>query len=487
MRKPFQQQQRFDCQPIENVELNFNCRDEMIPILAGLQHLFSQPGSRDRLLQMIAQDVNQDSRRDIGRQGYDDWQVLVLAGVRLGCNLDYDKLQDLAEQHRAFRQLMGIGDWTDCISFHWRRIRDTLCLLKPETIEQMNHLIVGVGQSLDPDAAKKVRADSFVMETNIHYPTESSLILDGMGKILPLCNDISKTLGVAGWRQYKHLLSKIKNLAVTIAGISSRKGAKLKLRLKRTYQKLLKRVKKILRKANELVPQAQAAEGDLVLLGQVLELEGWIPLTQQVCQTATRRVIHEERVPNSDKLFSLFESHTQLYRRGKHATPNQFGRLLMVYEDAAGFISHYHLMPRDAQDADVVVEQTRIAQDRHQGAIQEASFDRGFYSAENEEQLQKILSHPCLPKKGPKAFAEQLQNASLRFREARQRHSGIESAIGALQSGNGLARCRDHSEVGFERYLALGILGRNLHVLGKILIRQQSPTAKAGASCRSAA
>ena len=73
---------------------------------------------------------------------------------------------------------MGIGDWDDETSFNWRRIQNTLLLLKPETIKKINHLIVGEGHTLDPEARKKVRADSFVVETNIHYPTESSLILD---------------------------------------------------------------------------------------------------------------------------------------------------------------------------------------------------------------------------------------------------------------------------------------------------------------------
>ncbi len=144
-------------------------------------------------------------------------------------------------------------------------------------------------------------------------------------------------------------------------------------------------------------------------------------------------------------------------------------------------------MPRDAQDADVVVEQTRIVQDRHDGQIEDASFDRGFYSHDNEKQLEEIIANLCLPKKAPREFEKQKKTASVRFREARQRHPGIESAIGALQFGNGLERCRDRTEIGFERYVALGILGRNLHVLGKLLIQQQAPNTKAAESHRKVA
>ena len=100
MRKPFSSQQRLDCNTVLHVPLNLECRDEIIPILRALQHIYSKPTLRDEILRLIADDVNKDARDDCGRDGLDYWQILVLAAVRLGCNLDYDKLQDLAEQHQ---------------------------------------------------------------------------------------------------------------------------------------------------------------------------------------------------------------------------------------------------------------------------------------------------------------------------------------------------------------------------------------------------
>jgi len=164
MRKAFSSQRRLDCLGIVAVPLNLDCRDEIIPILRAVQQIYSRPELRNQILDLIAADVNQDARDDVGREGMDYWQILVLAAVRLGCNLDYDKLQDLAEQHRALRHIMGIGDWCAVNDFGWRRIRDNLCLLKPATIEKISHLIVGEGHRLQPEAAKHVRADSFVIE-----------------------------------------------------------------------------------------------------------------------------------------------------------------------------------------------------------------------------------------------------------------------------------------------------------------------------------
>ena len=247
MRRKFSNQKRFDCPTVVDVRLNLNCRDEIIPILRALQHIYSQPKTRDASVDLIRQDVNKDSRNDCGRDGFDYWEILVLAAVRLGCNLDYDKLQDLAEQHRALRQIMGIGDWEVDINFNARRICDNVSLVKPGTLKQISNLIVSAGHEIDPEAVKRVRANSFLVETNIHHPTESSLIVDGVRKVLELCVILSGTFGSTDWRQHEHLLKKVRQIARNISRISSRKGAKYEARLEKQYRKLLKGTEKILK------------------------------------------------------------------------------------------------------------------------------------------------------------------------------------------------------------------------------------------------
>ena len=488
MRKPFSDQTRLDCHTIPNVELNVNCRDEIVPVLAGLQHVYSRPELRDKILGLVAHDVNENTQSDCGREGLDYWHITVLAGVRLGCNLDFDKLQDLAEQHRAMRQIMGIGDWQECIDFSWRRIRDNISLLKAKTIESISHCIVDEAYQLEPNAMKKQRADSFVVETNIHYPTESSLIVDGTRKVIELCVKLYEAYDIVGWRQHEHLLKKVKQTARQIARISARKGANYEQRLESQYRKLLGRAEVILRRASQSCETLQEQyELDFATVDKIAEIKVFMQRTRQVCSTAHRRVLEGETVPNEDKLFSVFEPHTQLYRRGKAGQLNQYGRLVLIYEDAAGFISHHYVMPRDVQDQDVAVEQTRALQDRLQGGVKEISWDRGFHSPDNQTELATIVSNVCLPKPGSKQSVEQAETASVKFHQAKQRHPGIESAIGALQSGNGLVRCRDVGEVGFERYVALAVLGRNLHALGKLLIARVNEHAVAATSYRAAA
>lgn len=487
MRSAYSNQMRLDIEPVVNVELNLGCRDAIIPVLAGLQYIYSKPEVRDEILRLVANDLNADSRRDIGRRGFSDWETLVLAGVRLGCNFDYDQLQDLAENHRALRGVMGIGEWDERTSFGWRRIQRTLSLIKPTTLDAISQLVVAEGHILEPDAVKKHRVDSFVVETNIHFPTESSLIFDGLVKVIGIASELAAAFDIAGWRQHVKLVKSVKNIHLNVSRISRGKSAKAEARMKKEYQRLLKKSKKILRRSDTLLEEIK--ERRKVSVKELLmidNLKHFIGLTQQVCGTAWRRVVNGEDVPNEDKLFSIFEPHTQLYRRGKAGEPNQFGRLLLVYEDSAGFITHHHLMSRTDQDVDVAVEQTRILQERLNKLVEEISFDRGFDGASLEELL-KIVARVCLPKKHPKAFAAQLKEASDNFKESRKRHSGVESAIGALQSGNGLKRSRDRGEIGFEKYIGLAILGRNIHTLGKLLIRAKDSESEAAFTKRQAA
>jgi hypothetical protein len=487
MRKAMERQQRLGCPTVSEVELNHNCRDEIIPVLTALQHIYSQPALRDGILRAVAADVSRKTSRRRGRKGMDYWPILVLAAVRMGCNLNYDKLQDLAEQHRALRGIMGIGDWDESDgsgSFDWRRIHDNVTKVSPETMERISHLIVAEGHRLVPEAVRTARVDSFIVGTNIHFPTESSLIRDGLRKVLACAGALAETLGVDGWRQHRHLYRKVKRLVREIERTAARKGGGYQQRIQAQYRELLDMAQTLMDRADGLERKALKHRADLEALSLLAELKVFAERTRHVCGTARRRVLEGETVPNGDKLFSVFETHTQLYKRGKAAEPVQFGRLVLVCEDSVGFITHCHLPPRDGDDRGVVVEQTRQLQKRMGGRIERASFDRGFHSPENQRDLAAIIGCVCLPMPGVHLAAQQEKDATIEFRQARQNHPGIESAINALQAGNGLQRCRDRSEVGFERYLQLGVLGRNLHVLGKILLVNKDADTQAAQSRR---
>jgi transposase, IS5 family len=491
MRMRFNPQPRLDCPPVNEVKLNLNCRDEIIPILRALQHIYSDSKGRREILDLVGDDVNRETSDEHGRPGMAYWQIVVLAAVRLGCNLDYDKLQDLAEQHRNLRLVMGIGDWQEEVDFDWRRIRDNLCHLRPETLKKINDLIVTAGHKLAPKAIEAVRGDTFVVETNIHHPTESSLIGDGLRKVLPLAAELAEQKGLSGWRQHEHILKNVRKLVQKIGRASRAKGQGGPERLKKLYRELLDLAKELLERAEHLLvslafrvedwqQEFVSASG----MPPVMRLHHYVELTRKVCDTARRRVLLGETVPNPEKIFSIFEPETELIKRGKQRTPIQYGHNVLVIEDAMGFICEYQVVDKGVLDQKLVIPVMKKLQKRVGGKIKRASFDRSFHTPENQQALGEIVRTPCIAAKGQEKGRKQQKEGTVAFRKARQNHPGVESAIGAMQAGNGLERCRDKTDRGFERYVALGVLGRNLQTLGKLLLAQDDAECEAAESRR---
>src|SRR5215468_10314950 len=488
-------QQRLDSLGVARVKLNLNCRDEIVPILRALQHLYANVALRDELLQWVGQDVNQRTSRKRGRRGLNYWEITVLAAARLGCNLDYDKLQDLAENHRRLRQIMGLGEGPEKVDFDWRRIEDNLLKLRPATLQKINDLVVKAGHALEPQAIVAVRGDTFVVETNIHYPTESTLIGDGLRKILPLAAELAAENGLEGWRQHKHWLRKARKLVQAIGRAARAKGGGAD-RLKPGYQQLLALAEELLTRARRLLGELAFVVPRRALTVEQLKnavpppgqgkklLFHYVSLTAKVCANARRRVLEGESVAHAEKIFSIFEPHTQLIKRGKQPVPIQYGHNVLIIEDRLGFVVAYRVVDAGVLDQDLVVPVMRAVQKRFQGKIKSASFDRAFHTPENQRELAAIVETPCIPCKGAEKGRQQEQEATVAFRKARQHHPGVESAIGALQSGNGQKRCRDRSKRGFDRYVALGILGRNLQTLGKLLLARDAAECQAAQSKR---
>ena len=449
-------EQRLDCLAISEATLNLNCRDELIPILRALQHLYGEGELRRELLRLVGKDVNKTTSRKRGRRGLNYWEIAVLAAVRLGCNLDYDKLQDLAENHRRLRQIMGIGDWqAEDVDFDWRRIEDNLIKLRPETLKQINDLIVRAGHVLEPQAIESVRGDTLVVETNIHYPTESRLIGDGLRKVVTLAARLAAAQGLPGWRRHRYWLHQIKKQVRDIDRASRAKNQAGQARLQAGYKELLQLADELLARGRQLAALLQAPANPSVLEpaggAGVKELLHYADLTAQVGGAARRRVLGGETAPNAEKIFSIFEPHTELIKRGKQPDPTQFGHKTLVIEDAVGFVVAYLVLGAGVLDQDVAVSVMRELQDCFGGKIKSASFDRSFHTPRNQRDLAEIVPTPGIASKGQAKGRQQQQEGTVAFRQARRRHSGIESAIGALQAGNGLKRCRDRSEPGYER------------------------------------
>jgi hypothetical protein len=477
MRKALETQLKLDVPVHLDVEFDSNSRHELEPILMTLKHLHDNPQVHKPILKLIAKDVIGDKDPTLGCPGLSYWEILVLASVRLGCDLDYDALADHANNHKKMRRVMGVGDWEEHRRFPYNTIRDNIVKLRAETIRQISNLIVAEGHRLKPEAIEKVRGDSVVVQTNIHYPTDSSLLVDGIRKMLRVLAALGTLFVVTTWQHYRTLLRPAKRLHRKIQKIAGSRKADNQEKLKPLYEQLIAEAVTIASQAlafkeklkvDTLKRKATKQKAQKL----IEELEYFLQATLAVVSQAERRVIKGEQVPNEEKIFSVFEIHTELINRGKFPVPIEFGHRCLFIEDQIGFIVDFQVMDNGVTDEKVVVPTMTALQKRMQNRIKVASFDKGFYSPDNVKELQKIVKVACLPKKGYITGEAKRRESASSFRKARRWHPGIESAIHALVAGNGLAVCRDKGETAYHRYVALGVLGRNLHTLGKILIQQ---------------
>lgn len=465
--------------PIARIEFDVFCRHELVPILMALQHLYvNRPQVINEICALIEADITTQPSPKLGCTGLTYWEVLVLAALRLGANLDYDQLSDLATCHRKIRQMMGISDW-EPKRYPKSTIHDNLSSLRTRTIQSITALIVTEGHRLRPEAIERVRGDSYVLKKNIHYPTDANLLLDGIRKVIALCAAMAELVPLSGWRQHVHQFAKARRMKRRIDKVAHSRAKDKEQALQDCYRHLLDHSRMIVERAIDSYKQVKAlnslAPARVRRLNAELasELQYFLGATEYMADLATRRVLDDQTISHTEKVFSLFEPDTELINRGKTPQPIEFGHRVLIVEDRAGFIVHACVMEPGQTDEKTPVALMAELQRRFHGKIKAASFDKGFWSPSNLQDLSAIVPLAVLPKKGKRAAADAEREGAEEFGRLRKWHAGVESAIHALQAGNGLAVCRDKGIEGYQRYLALGVLGRNLQRLGTIFLEKE--------------
>ena len=471
-------QQKFGTTPIKDIVFDIHSRHELVPILMALKHLYVQCHEQlESILQLIQEDIRPHQNSHLGRIGMNCWESLVLAAVRLGCNMNFDSLADLATNHRKLRQIMMLSDWEEK-RYSRSSIHDNFTHLSPETIRAINAIVVGIGHNLASKPLIRVRSDSFVLRKNIHHPTDSNLLYDGCRKIIELTKKIAVEFDIPGWRKSPFWKHEVKKSLRKITKIARSRASDRDQRLKSMYFQIIEQAGQIIAKADgSLVILNDKIQSGTVLLPKwksiVSELQYFIAGTEHVIELAQRRVFNDEKIPNPEKVFSLFEPDTELINRGKTPNPIEFGHRVLIVQDNTGFIVHDEVLGRGFTDEKVIVDVMKRLQQRFKGQIRAASFDKGFWTPNNLRDLSEFIPLVVLPKKGRRSKEDQERESNEEFGKIRKWHAGVESAINALQAGNGMNLCRDKGPVGYERYVAAATLGRNLQVLGTILLEKE--------------
>jgi hypothetical protein len=322
----------------------------------------------------------------------------------------------------------------------------------------------------------KARCDSFVFETHVHFPTDITLLFDALRKVIQLLAKLCEKKGLTDWRQHAYNVKHIKR-CVRIAQSSKRSSAKnesQKLRreksIKKSHEECLRVSQMYLTKACATLNKLSALELGLSDCAQIMEVENYIQHAHRQMDQIQRRVLQGEIIPHEEKVFSLFEPHTEWVAKGKAGKPVELGVRVGILEDQHQFILCHRVMEKETDDQ-VAVPMVVKAKQRFPN-LYSCSFDKGFHSPNNQVHLSKELRTVALPRKGKLSKKSQEIESSVEFRSARYKHSAVESAINALEV-HGLDVCLDHGIWGFKRYVALAVAARNIQRIGVLLKKKE--------------
>jgi IS5 family transposase len=344
-------------------------------------------------------------------------------------------------------------------------------LIQPETLHAFNDRLTTIATELKITRGRKLRTDGTVVETAIHYPTDSSLLADGVRVVSRTLKRAQKLVGQAAEAAtlFRDRTRSARQQARRIVNGARQRSETAKTAMKRAYQRLIGIAQTSVKQARTVLPVLQSqAEPSAQKLATTLTT--FIPRLEQALEQTVRRVIRGEKVPAGQKIVSLFEAHTAIIRRQKAGKETEFGHKVWLDEVEGGLISRWEVLDGNPDDAD----QWQPALDHHRQQFgqppRQASGDRGLYSPDNEKlAYAQGVKYPVLPQPGRKSEARRQYEAQPWFKRGRRFHAGVEGRISVIKRKHELGRCRDHGEANFDKWVGWGVIAGNLAVMGRAL------------------
>lgn len=479
MRKRFEQELVLGQKPISETPIQLKEKGPLVELIAALKELFITPEYNTKVFNIIEEKLSSKSLKQ-GRKGMDLWIVFVLAQVRLCLDISYDELHSYANNHYALRFLLGIERefGYDRIEFEYQNIYDNVSLLDDLTLRRLNEVILEFGHKVfkkKEDAPLRLKTDSFVVESNVHFPTDYNLLWDCVRKSLDLTDKfLRKYKSIKGWRKISSWRGEIKGLMRELGKANSSGGKNKQERLKTSADEYLDKTRTLMKKLNAQLPKLPITDMQDII--RICELERFIKLMDKHIDLVHRRVINGEKIPHSEKMFSVFETYTEMIKKGKLHPNVELGKKLAITTDQYNLIVDYQIM-EDEQDRDIVIELADRMLSKYK--IVSWSYDKGFSSRENKELLQLEIPNVIMPKLGRRNLQEQEEESAPTFKRLKDKHSAIESNINELEH-RGLDRCPDRSYRNFRRFIGLGVCAYNLKKIGKALLEEQREKYKEG-------
>ncbi len=457
--------------PISQIEVNPKYRSAFPKLVLSLKKLYLTPEYNEQIFRILEDKIVRGKKKT-GRPGMDLWILFVMAQTRLCLNISYDELHRMANNDKMFREIMGIEteDGFERIEFEYQNILDNVTLLDDETVRKLNDVVVEMGHDVfkkKDTEALRLKTDSFVVESNVHFPTDYNLLWDSGRKCMDILGKfLKKYKHVTGWRKigfwYRSLKSEMRALGQV--GKSGGKGKEERLLQAATdYLDTARLFLDKLKKEKTNLPLGDTRDFELHL-----ELEYYQSMLEKHIDLVERRIIKGETIPHKEKLFSIFETYTEWIAKGKQNPGVELGKNFQVTTDQFQLVIDYKTMEHEVDKSCVIPLADRVLPRFKVGSW---SFDKGFYSKDNKELLGLFIQHLVMPKKGKLNQKEQEQESERAFKKTRNQHSAIESNINELEH-RGLDRCPDKGYAHFQRYVGLGVCAYNLHRIGAELMRQ---------------
>lgn len=372
-------------------------------------------------------------------------RMLILKHVRSFCRIGMEKVTDA-------KTLVRLGQ-----------------AIGPETIAELHDRIVILAQKQGVIRGRKMRVDTTVVESNIHYPTDSGLLNDGARVLTRTMKKIEQKMGGLK-RKVRNRMRSVSKRVIAIAQALRHKGTEGELKRKQEYRQLLRLTRQILNDSRRVLQEVEALPSRRRAVRELGErLDAMVDQVRRVMrQTKARVFAGVTQFPG--KLVSLFEPHTEIIRKGKASQPNEFGKLVEVQEAENQIITHYEVYAERPSDRHLLLP-AMAAHHRKLGRVPEwVAADAGFYSRANEEGAQALgVKYVSIPNRSTRSEERRRWEKQRWFKQAQRWRTGCEGRISVIKRRHGLARCRYHGLQGMRSWVGLGVIADNLINIGRYL------------------
>ncbi|HTP31753.1 MAG TPA: ISNCY family transposase [Candidatus Acidoferrales bacterium] len=414
--------------------------------------------------------------RTRGRRGTPAEVVMRLLLLKHSRNWSFDVVEREVRSNLVYRDFtrVGAGKVPDSKTMgRWE------LALGPETVEKIHERVVEIAKANQLVQGRKMRLDTTVVETNIHYPTDSNLLGDGVRVLIRGMKRISE-LAVQQGAKLRDRSRSVKFRILEIGRIARTKGGPNRERLQQAYGKLLSTVGRVVGQAKRFsseivggVKRSAEVMQQAVLEGLRKELDTFVPRVQQVMRQAKQRIFGGN-THVVEKLVSIFEPTTEIIRKGKVSKPTEFGKMVKIQEGENQIITDYEVYEKRPSDSELVI----AAIDAHEKALGRTpglmAADAAFYSAKNEAAAHdRGVKRVCIPNRSTKSAERKREQKKRWFKQGQKWRTGCEGRISVLKRRHGLRRCFYRGDSGMKRWVGLGVIADNLHHIGAAMAQKK--------------